>query len=87
MIEAALYAVAHRDYLRAAHPDAWRAMVADGTLDDHCRRRGIEAAEMADGLRINLQQQIVDGERSAADSDAIAHMAQEAAHREQLRCL
>lgn len=44
------YAERHMDYLREAHPQAFQAMRDDGTLAEHCRKRGVEAAEMRERL-------------------------------------
>lgn len=36
----ASYASQHEAFLRTSHPDMWRDMQLNGTLDEHCRRRG-----------------------------------------------
>lgn len=40
------YAEAHRAYLARAHPAMHDKLRKSGELDEHCRRRGVEAAEM-----------------------------------------
>ena len=73
------YAAIHRAFLRRCHPTAWRAMIDDGTIDQHCRRRAVEVFEARQRLELELCQQIADGERSAVDGDAVAIIAHEVA--------
>ncbi|MFY0615057.1 MAG: TnpV protein [Hyphomicrobiaceae bacterium] len=53
------YASLHRAYLRSAHPTAWRAMLDDGSLRSHCRRRGVHAYEMSESLSWQMMEKVI----------------------------
>ena len=65
------YASQHRAYLRTAHPPAWRAMLADGSIRRHCRRRAVGVWDMRNRLMFDMHRAAMDRGATEADLDAI----------------
>jgi hypothetical protein len=51
------FAKLHRNYLETTRPEMFAQMKAAGTLEEHCRQRGQEAAEMYETVEAQLMNQ------------------------------
>jgi hypothetical protein len=65
------YASQHRAYLRTAHPDAWRAMLADGSIRRHCRRRAVGVWDMRNRLMLDMHRAAMERGATEAEFDVI----------------
>ena len=65
------YTDMHQEYLRQAQPQAFRAMQCQGTLMEHCRRRGLEAVDMRERLQEQMFREIADGKCDAGEADHV----------------